>query len=224
MKGAISGEIAIYFCTPEGKVFDILPALQSPAVTLNSINDAYAFYSQHGGKLADGLVKEYHSNRLNEFAGKKFDQLSAEGKKIFKDPAQVPAYKIYPNSKKGEDKRELYIKAATDSATKDMRTMVFSKAFVAPSFDGLLEDSAITVVEPGGREYYQWQIARCMLGTYKSNDIEFISPSAPSNNLCLTAPNSWKETLFTKIMKQELKGGNVKYSSDSLEAIHIMEE
>ncbi len=37
LKGSVSGEIAVYFCDPRGKVFDILPALQSPAATLNAI-------------------------------------------------------------------------------------------------------------------------------------------------------------------------------------------
>ena len=28
VKGTVGGEIALYFCRPDGKVFDILPALQ----------------------------------------------------------------------------------------------------------------------------------------------------------------------------------------------------
>lgn len=48
-KGSVSGEIAVYFCTPEGLLFDILPALQSPAATLAAMKGALEFYQTHQG-------------------------------------------------------------------------------------------------------------------------------------------------------------------------------
>ena len=46
LKGSVSGEIAIYFCDTDGKVFDILPALQSPAATLVAMKEAKRFYGE----------------------------------------------------------------------------------------------------------------------------------------------------------------------------------
>lgn len=36
--------------------------------------------------------------------------------------------------------------------------------------------------------------------------------------------DQWKKALFEGILKQELKAGEVKYSSDSLKAINLFEE
>ncbi len=40
LKGTVGGEIAVFFCLPDGRTFDILPALQSPTVTLRAIEAA----------------------------------------------------------------------------------------------------------------------------------------------------------------------------------------
>ena len=40
---------------------------------------------------------------------------------------------------------------------------------------------------------------------------------------CDFSPNEWKKPLFECILKQELKGGEVEYDSDSLQAIGIFE-
>ncbi|MFK7910291.1 MAG: hypothetical protein AB8F34_06770 [Akkermansiaceae bacterium] len=51
----------------------------------------------------------------------------------------------------------------------------------------------------------------------------------PSFRMTLAAstiqnPNYWKKPLFEGILKYELKGGEVEYDSDSLQAISIFEE
>src|SRR3712207_286240 len=61
VKGTVGGEIAIYFCRPDGKVFDILPALQSPKRTLEAIREALAFYDRTGA--ADAAIGAYHRER-----------------------------------------------------------------------------------------------------------------------------------------------------------------
>lgn len=65
VKGTVGGEIAIYFCRPDGKVFDILPALQSPRVTLNAIRAAADFYAQTQAK--DDAVFALHRSRPSMF-------------------------------------------------------------------------------------------------------------------------------------------------------------
>lgn len=40
----------------------------------------------------------------------------------------------------------------------------------------------------------------------------------------MQSPDYWKKPLFEGILKQELKGGEVEYDSDSLQAISIFEE
>ena len=47
VSGAVGGEIVIYFCTPEGKVFDVLPALQSPAATRLAMKRALEFHKKN---------------------------------------------------------------------------------------------------------------------------------------------------------------------------------
>ena len=242
LKGSVSGEIAIYFCNPKGKVFDILPALQSPAATLKAMKEAKKFhqelvkidYKLEGKEKADQLAKDIkytravqnmHKQRMKEMAARKYDAMIKIGTKILKHPEKIPAQQIFPNSAKGENKRDTYINAATDKATRDMRLMTMSKSgIVGPRKADAYTDGAITVVEPGGRGYYLWQIGRVMYGNYP---VEY-TPQEKTRFLMkisqLMTPDEWKKILFEGIFKQELKGGEVEYDSDSLEAINVFEE
>ncbi len=48
VRGTLGGEIALWFCRPDGRVFDVLPGLQSPALTLAAMREAARFYSETG--------------------------------------------------------------------------------------------------------------------------------------------------------------------------------
>jgi len=65
---------------------------------------------------------------------------------------------------------------------------------------------SLTVVESGGPDLHE-----------KGGEIQILYPSDK------ITPKDWKETVFTSIMKQELKGGVVEYNSESLEAIQMIE-
>ena len=230
LKGSVSGEIAIYFCNAKGKVFDILPALQSPAATFNTMKKAKKFHTElvkinpagvEKRKYID-TIEDFHRTRMKGMAARKYDTLTKTGIEILKNPEKVPAATIFPNSAKGESKREHYINAAVDKATRDMRIMALSKSgFVGPRNQDAYTDGAITVVEPGGRGYYLWQIGQIFHDIYPEGHHPRVGPDLLGFRL--KTPDQWKKILFESIFKQELKGGEVEYDSDSLEAINVFE-
>jgi hypothetical protein len=233
LKGSVSGEIAIYFCNIKGKVFDILPALQSPAVTLTAMKEAKKFHtelvnidttvSEKGKEKYIRTIENFHQVRMKEMAARKYDILLKRGTEIMKNPEKIPAATIFPNSAKGESKREHYINAAVDKATRDMRIMAMSKSgIVGPRNQDAYTDGAITVVEPGGRGYYLWQIGQVFHDIYPEGYHPRVGPNLIGFRL--KTPDEWKKILFEGIFKQELKGGEVEYNSDSLEAINVSEE
>jgi hypothetical protein len=63
VRGTVGGEIALYFCRPDGKVFDILPALHSPKVTLEAMQEALAFYRQT--HATEEAVRAHHTGKLH---------------------------------------------------------------------------------------------------------------------------------------------------------------
>lgn len=178
VRGTVGGEIAIYFCDEQGNAFDILPALQSPAATLKAIEEALAFYKSKGGKMDSKSVVTYHRERMRahlekiykthpeRFPNPKLALKDLNSKKTpSKDPANkqgieaLPAKTVYPETAKNEAYRQAAIKTALDEATRDMRLMVFSKV-AAPT----VSEGTITVVEPGGRGYYKWQVGQAFCG------------------------------------------------------------
>ena len=249
--GTANGEIAIYFCTPQGKVFDVLPALQSPAATLAAMKEALAFYKDNKwGGLNDEEIRLYHRGRMEKVAAQRHEQLTAEWAKAG-DVSGLKAETVYPESQLGEIRRDRYINMAVDSATRDMRVMVASKTGIILETEDKVRTSAdtLTVVEPGGKGYYQWHVGRAFHGQvpesyhklYRDRLVEKVLKAAKAENphgvpnipvvyppmrvkIPLETPEQWKEMLFEHIFKQELKGGRVKYNSDSLEAINLIEE
>ncbi len=214
IKGSVSGEIAIYFCDTRGKVFDILPALQSPAATLNAMKKAkqlhaklmkISIYNTEGRidiskpnySRQEEAVLNFHKNRMKEIAARKYDALLKAGTDILKNPEKVPAAVIFPKSAEGESKRDNYINAATDDATRDLRMMALSKSGPRPTLgQRTYTENALTVVEPGGRGYYLWQIGQAMHGTYpmgyfpESDGIPILTFTG------LMTPDEWKKILF----------------------------
>jgi len=67
VKGTMGGEIAVYFCRPDGKVFDILPALHSPHVTYWAIKNALDFYDRTGA--TDDAIRSRHAAQFAATSG-----------------------------------------------------------------------------------------------------------------------------------------------------------
>ena len=142
----------------------------------------------------------------------------------------------------------MVINMALDEATREMRFMIASKvAAVTPS------EGKITVVEPGGRGYYMWQVGQAFCGKVPDRDhiLDRVnypqeewpvrqtpnSVNAPRQepervhplaygvwNAEIKQPKDWQRLLFEGILYQPLGGGKFKYDSESLEALSIIED
>ena len=134
VKGTIGGEIMLYFCRPDGVVFDALPALQSPQIVLQAIERAAKFYKDSQG-APESAIRTYHDSRLNQIA---FEQgISPTEAKRRVEAAHTTL------------KQRL---AMGDSANDALTTGLLSKVLViTPAED-------ITVVEPGGLWLYSLQV------------------------------------------------------------------
>lgn len=130
IRGTVGGEIAIYFCRPDGQVFDILPALQSPAATRVAIENALAFYHETGA--TDEAVRQYHDRQrlwLTTIGlGESTDEILSGRREL--------------------DQR----RRTSDPATGDLSLMALSKT-------GFVSDAeSMVVVEPGGFDYFKRRI------------------------------------------------------------------
>ena len=134
VKGTMGGEIALYFCRPDGKVFDVLPALHSPHVTYWAIRNALEFYDKTGA--TDEAIRAYHAERLADMVKSGKGELT-------------PAASRSIARRRGKD-------ASGDKATRDMGEMLASKTGV---FEG---PEPITVVEPGGLELHKRAVHQAM--------------------------------------------------------------
>ena len=132
--GTIGGEIMLYFCRPDGVVFDALPALQSPAIVKNAIERAAKFYDESGG-APEAAIREYNQNRMTEIG-------LVHG--LTPESAAARVAKAH---------QRLNERMATDSAPdRALTTSLLSKTImVAPAEE-------ITVVEPGGLWLYAMQV------------------------------------------------------------------
>jgi hypothetical protein len=127
VKGTMGGEIALYFCRPDGKVFDILPALHSPHVTYWAVKNALEFYDKTGA--TDEAIRAHHAQRFAEASASGWGYDSS-------------GYKEHVEKRRSKEK-------SSDGGTKALGEMALSKS-------GIVSGSEpITVVEPGGLELYK---------------------------------------------------------------------
>ena len=218
-----------------------------PFIALKKKNfEIYQKFLEEGlykGRIYPAVRVKLHRDRLKEALNDRYDELSKQGHKIHvndKNVELIPAKLLYPKSKLGEEKRDAYINAGIDAATRDLRTMVKSKVGPPPTyFDSTrFSQESLTVVEPGGLGYYQWQISKFFAtediqGALELDLSKCIDDLAFRNFLkqeikvesydTIKYPDGLKKVIFTDVMKQELKGGIVTYDSDSLEAIQVIE-
>jgi hypothetical protein len=178
VRGTMGGEIALYFCRPDGKVFDILPALHSPHVTYWAIKNALEFYDKTGA--TDEAIRAYHAERHIEMVEAGSGLLTPEAEKSIA-------------GRHGND-------ASSDKATRDLGEMAGSKTILADA------DETMTVVEPGGLELHKRAVHEAM----KAGEIR--------------GPQEWKEHVFLKILREELKGGEFVYDVNTLKPVSIIED
>jgi hypothetical protein len=177
VRGTMGGEIALYFCRPDGKVFDVLPALHSPHVTYWAVLDALEFFDRTGATYE--AIAKFHREKLAEMDAEK---------------------KGFPSEETRKWKARLRTKrSSADAGTRALGELTLSKS-------GFVDPEPIVVIEPGG------------LLLYRRGVHEALSSSPPKT------PQEWKETVFVKILEQELKGGEFRYDVDTLAPISVIEE
>ena len=133
VKGTMGGEIAIYFCRPDGKVFDILPALHSPHVTYWAIKNALEFFDKTGA--TDEAIRTYHAGLSPAMSGWGY---TAEG-----------GYDMSEMERRTKKK-------SADGGTRALGEMAGSKTTLSNA------DEVMTVVEPGGLELYKSEVHAAM--------------------------------------------------------------
>jgi hypothetical protein len=134
VQGTIGGEIALYFCRPDGVVFDCLPALQSPAVTRAAIERAATFYAESKG-APDAAIKAYNAKRRDLIAKAQGIDTRSAAEIVGKAHAKLA-------------KRM----AMGDAADDALSVSVFSKTLM------ITPAETVTVIEPGGLWLYAIQI------------------------------------------------------------------
>ena len=178
VKGTMGGEIALYFCRPDGKVFDILPALHSPHVTYWAIKKALEFYDRTGA--TEEAIRAYHEAKLGEMV-------------------KAGAGEITPEARKSIARRKSK-DASSDGGTRALVEMTMSKTGIVSG------PEPVTVIEPGGLEMHKRAVHEALKGEKLMN------------------PEQWKLFVFTRILQEELKGGEFEYKVDTLAPISIIED
>ena len=105
VRGVMSGEIAIYFCRPDGKVFDILPALQSPHVTYWAIRNALDFYRETGA--AEEAIVRYHREQLSAMTASGSGRPSPETSQPPRP--DLPRHHARPDARRSHDSTPIVI-------------------------------------------------------------------------------------------------------------------
>jgi hypothetical protein len=96
------------------------------------------------------------------------------------------------------------------------------------STDSVPTSSPFIVIEPGGKNYYRWEVAKHFLqkGLWQTPVNAFRMVGPPEEiPVAERTPDHWKTELFEHILKQPLdQGQQGTYDSDSLKAIRIIQE
>ncbi len=134
VQGTIGGEIMLYFCRPDGIVFDAVPALQSPAVVLKAIERAAEFWNTSQG-APDEAIRAYNQERTDSIAQEQGLTATEAVERVAEAHAKLQML--------------LLMGSAADDA---MATSVYSKTLVVTPAE------TVTVVEPGGYWLYALQV------------------------------------------------------------------
>jgi hypothetical protein len=191
VKATMNGEIAVYFCRPDGKVFDVLPALQSPKVTYEAMQRAYKFYQETGA--TDRAIRKYHEEKLEALVTatgstdvrrdvKAWQELA---KARLEKPGQLTIEKstTSPMKKGVEPVPTLVLRDPKAMAGLGMNDMA-AKAVVVPQ-----AAPPILIIQPRG------------IDTFAAELHAALSMEEPK------APSIWKKYIFEDLLGQSLEGG-----------------
>lgn len=134
VKGTMGGEIVLYFCRPDGRVFDILPALHSPHVTYWAIRNALEFYARTGA--TEEVTRSYHAD--------KFALMVDDGKGG-----------ATPEAMRSMARRRAK-NSSSDGGTQALVEMTTSK------WGDISSPEPVTVIEPGGLEMHKRAVHEAM--------------------------------------------------------------
>ncbi len=198
VKGVVNGEIALYFCRPDGKAFDILPALQSPADTLLAMQTALQLYKVTDGATDLLKLAQYHRVEASEIMSKNSVKVDA--------------------TISGLADRDRKIGDASTDSTRDLRVAIGSKTRMT------LPAETITVVEPGGTHYYKWRVHK-LLGRKMPPPLVQANPREPTKiGPALKSPSEWKKQIFEDILEMPLTGHSKIYDTSSVAPFLIVED
>ena len=204
VRATMNGEIAIYFCRPDGKVYDIVPALQSPKVTYEAMKQALKFYQETGA--TDEAIRAYHQKQLEALVAatdspdptqdienwKRFakERMSRPGELrvgLF-DATQPPPI----GAPAGSPLKDLppvempaYVTLSDPKSPKrDTINNIAAKSFVVPQ-----AEAPILIFQPRG------------INTFAAELHAALSLEAPKE------PERWKKYIFEDLLGQSLAGG-----------------
>lgn len=188
VRATMNGEIALYFCRPDGKVFDIVPALQSPKTTLEAMKRAIAFYQKTGA--TDEAIKAYHQQELEKMLintkSKALKEESEAWKKLAKERLARPGELKVPKS---NDPKALLTFRLRDSKGKKIDPDQLLRDMSRKSVVVPMELPPILIIEPRGIDTFAAELHAALA----------IEPPKTAEQ--------WKTYVFVDILGQSLEGG-----------------
>ena len=196
VRGIVNGEIALYFCRPDGVAFDVLPALQSPAQTLAAMKRALTLYRDSDGAKNWQKVVGYHSRRYQLLTTAKQSEIDA--------------------GEKGLRMRAQRIDDAGDDGSKDLRVAIFSKSLIQSAAERFV------TVEPGGMHLYKSRVHEKFFKIPKKSPNA--TRAERLNHYPKLTPEGWKKIIFEEVLEMPLKSHTAIYDTSSIAPFTIIEE
>ena len=212
VKEVLSGEMVVYFCRPDGKVFDILPGLQSPGAMLSAMDEAIELFYSTDRARDVAAVQESHSNPLRTAMTSPHESGDADPTWFHSTyaaatalpktrVAYVASIKSLESRIDGLKKRIREIRDSPDAATKDMRNAknvvsVYGAAIAAGATFAPVYAGSTSVVNPVGR-------------MHKRREIRALFAA----NVSLRPPEKWKKTIFEDVLSMPLNSRTVVYET-----------
>jgi hypothetical protein len=191
VRATMNGEIAIYFCRPDGKVYDIIPGLQSPKVTYEAMKKALTFYQETGA--TDEAIMAYHQKELEALVAATNSPDAKQDVENWKklaearmaNPGQLSVEEgMTTPMKKGIEPAPILTLRDPKKPGRDTINDIAAKAVVVPR-----AAPPILIIQPRG------------INTFAAELHAALSLS-PSKEVDL-----WKEYIFEDLLGQKLDGG-----------------
>lgn len=187
----LSGEIAFYFCRPDGRVVDILLGLQSPTDTLSAMKEALVLFNQTDNGRNESAVRAFHadaSTRPIEIPSGQLlpicDRESLETKEVLQGRIHQLDSQIA-----GLKRRLRELGDSPDGATRVKRNAknISSIVEIAAAQPALIQ-GFVTVVDPAGRNHRRGDVHTLLA----------------ANGDGLHSPSELKETVFEELLAMPL--------------------